>query len=404
MSYNWEVVKFSSLGKIITGKTPKTKIDKFWNGTIPFVTPKDIQINKYIHSTERYITNEGLETVSNQLLPKDSVCVSCIGNIGYVGYSIKNCITNQQINSIIPSKEYNNDYVYYLMKNYWPIFKSLENQSTTVSILNKSHFSSLEVKVSKNKEEQKAIANILSSLDDKIELNNKINKNLEELAQTLYKRWFVEFEFPNEEGEPYKTSGGEMVESELGLIPKGWEVGVLNDIIILHDNKRVPLSKAEREKRPGIYPYYGAASLMDYVDSYLFEGEYILLGEDGTVEDDNGYPILQYVYGKFWVNNHAHVIEGKNGFDVNSIYVLLKSTNIKSIVTGAVQKKINQGNLKSIKVVIPAKSLLTKYNQIIKENFELKINNEIEIQKLSRTRDTLLPKLMNGEIEVSIEK
>src|SRR5699024_3715325 len=142
---------------------------------------------------------------------------------------------------------------------------------------------------------QLKIINILNHLDSKIELNNTIISNLEELAQTLFKRWFVDFEFPNEEGKPYKSSGGKMVESELGMIPEGWRHEVLKNITINSDRKRIPLSKLEREKRKSIYPYYGAASLMDYVDDYIFEGVHVLVGEDGTVIDDKGYPIMQYV-------------------------------------------------------------------------------------------------------------
>src|SRR5699024_5205996 len=186
---------------------------------------------------------------------------------------------------------------------------------------------------------QKIITNTLQNIDEKIDINNKIINNLEELAQTLFKRWFVDFEFPNEEGKPYKSSGGKMVESELGMIPEGWRHEVLKNITINSDRKRIPLSKLEREKRKSIYPYYGAASLMDYVDDYIFEGVHVLVGEDGTVIDDKGYPIMQYVWGKFWVNNHAHVLQGKGDFSSEYIYLLLKRTNVTNIVTGAVQPK-----------------------------------------------------------------
>lgn len=252
-------------------------------------------------------------------------------------------------------------------------------------------------------EEQKAIAKVLSDLDEKIETNNKINKTLEEMAQAIFKQWFVDFEFPNEEGKPYKSSGGEMVESELGMIPKGWEISELGKIIELFDFKRIPLSKNEREKREKIYPYYGAAALMDYVDNYIFDGIYILMGEDGTVVNDDGYPILQYVWGKFWVNNHAHVIKGKCNIPDEFIYILLRNTNVKTIVTGAVQPKINQQNLKSLKIVLPSdKKMLVEYENIVKRIFEQIRVLADENEKLISIRDTLLPKLMSGEIRVPL--
>ena len=224
--------------------------------------------------------------------------------------------------------------------------------------------------------EQKRIADILSAIDDKIELNRRINANLEQQAQALYKSWFVD----NKKDD--------------------WEEKRLDDIISIYDSQRKPLSGQQREKMEKLYPYYGAASLMDYVDNYLFDGIYLLLGEDGTVSDSEGFPMLQYVWGKFWVNNHAHILQGKNGFTTESLYILLKQTNVSSIVTGAVQPKISQANLKSVPITMPPINLLNQYNNIIKPIFnQIRINHN-QIQQLSTLRDTLLPKLMSGEITV----
>ena len=229
---------------------------------------------------------------------------------------------------------------------------------------------------------QKKIARILSSLDDKIELNNKINTNLEQQAGALFKNWFVDFE-------PF---GGKM--------PEGWKVGTVSEIITLHDSKRIPLSSQLREKMKKKYPYYGATSLMDYVDNYLFDGIFLLLGEDGTVVDSEGFPILQYVEGKFWVNNHAHILTGKNGFSVEMLYLLFSLTNVKDKVTGAVQQKISQGNLNSITTIIPPEEVCKKFDLLIQPLFAQIRNLKQENDRLSALRDTLLPKLMNGEIEV----
>lgn len=277
-----------------------------------------------------------------------------------------------------------------------------ETSTSTYPSIKPSDIGNLDIKLP-TLQEQKAIAKVLSDLDEKIETNNKINRTLEEMAQAIFKQWFVDFEFPNEEGKPYKSSGGEMVESELGMIPKGWEISELGKIIELFDFKRIPLSKNEREKREKIYPYYGAAALMDYVDNYIFDGIYILMGEDGTVVNDDGYPILQYVWGKFWVNNHAHVIKGKCNIPDEFIYILLRNTNVKTIVTGAVQPKINQQNLKSLKIVLPSdKKMLVEYENIVKRIFEQIRVLADENEKLISIRDTLLPKLMSGEIRVPL--
>lgn len=224
--------------------------------------------------------------------------------------------------------------------------------------------------------EQKRIADILSAIDDKIELNRRINANLEQQAQALYKSWFVDDKKDD------------------------WEEKRLDDIISIYDSQRKPLSGQQREKMEKLYPYYGAASLMDYVDNYLFDGIYLLLGEDGTVSDSEGFPMLQYVWGKFWVNNHAHILQGKNGFTTESLYILLKQTNVSSIVTGAVQPKISQANLKSVPITMPPINLLNQYNDIIKPLFDQIRTNQNQIQYLTQLRDTLLPKLMSGEIKV----
>ena len=250
--------------------------------------------------------------------------------------------------------------------------------------------------------EQKSIAKILSDLDSKIELNIQMNKNLESIGQGLFKHWFVDFEFPNNEGKPYKSSGGGMVDSELGEVPKGWKAGKLEEIIENFDSKRIPLSSREREKRRGQYPYHGAVGVMDFIDDYIFDGEYLLMGEDGTVTDSNGFPILQYVWGKFWVNNHAHIIRGKEGIPLIYLLLFLKNTNVSHIITGAVQPKINQRNMNSIEIIIPDKKTLSNFNHITSVLYSLFKNNTEENNSLVAIRDSLLTRLMSGRIRVPI--
>lgn len=236
-----------------------------------------------------------------------------------------------------------------------------------------------------DKSTQDKIASVLQAFDNKIELNNKINNNLEQQAKVLYKDWFFDFS-------PFSTEGN---------LPNGWRLGTVGDIIQLHDSKRVPLSGSERDKMEKLYPYYGATSLMDYVDNYLFDGIYLLLGEDGTVVDSLGFPILQYVYGQFWVNNHAHIITGKEGFSVEELYLFFSLTNIKSIVTGAVQQKVSQQNLKKVPAIIPSKEVLSAFDDLIQPIFAQIRNLRDENAHLADLRDTLLPRLMSGELDVS---
>lgn len=230
---------------------------------------------------------------------------------------------------------------------------------------------------------QENIVRILKLLDEKIALNTRINRNLSEQAKILYKEWFIDFG-------PFE-----------GEMPGDWHLGTVEEIIELHDSKRKPLSGRQRDDMEKIYPYYGATSIMDYVDNYIFDGIYLLLGEDGSVIDTEGYPILQYVFGKFWPNNHAHVITGKNGFSVEMLYLLFSLTNVQNIVTGAVQLKISQQNLKTVEVVIPSYEAITEFDEMIQPIFREIRRLRTEKEKLTTLRDNLLPKLMSGELDVS---
>ena len=238
---------------------------------------------------------------------------------------------------------------------------------------------------------QQQIAGILSSLDAKIETNNKLNVKLEEMAQAIFKSWFVDFE-------PFKDRP--FHETELGMIPEGWEVGSILDIAELFDYQRKPLSSMEREYMKGKYPYYGATSIMDYIDKYIFDGTYLLMGEDGSVVKENGNPYLQYVWGKFWPNNHAHVMQGRNGYSTEMLYCLLSITDVSSIVTGAVQMKISQRSMSRLLTVIPSKSVCKNFNTIIRPIFDIIKRIKEENDRLASLRDTLLPRLMSGEIKI----
>ena len=222
-------------------------------------------------------------------------------------------------------------------------------------------------------ETQQRIAEILSSLDDKIDLLHRQNKTLESLSLTLFRHTFIDNPKRNE-----------------------WQIGKLGDYIEIFDNKRIPLSKLQRDKMKAgtLYPYYGAANIMDYVNDFIFDGAYILMGEDGTVETEDGYPILQYASGKFWVNNHAHIFKAKAPYNDFFILNFLKQTNISHIVTGAVQPKINQENLKSIPFCKYPIELVSWFIEATNTYFD-KINaNKKQIQNLQSMRDMLLAKIL----------
>ena len=198
------------------------------------------------------------------------------GNIGNPCYINKDSWAHNTSLYVDDFKGNDAKYLYYLLKT---LNLGYYGGGSAVPTLNRNHIHPIEVMATLNKNEQQKIAATLSCIDNKIELNNRMNKTLEEIAQTIFKSWFVDFE-------PFQD--GEFEDSELGMIPKGWRVGTLGEVIDLYDSMRKPLSSRVREQMKKKYPYYGATSLMDYVEDYIFDGIYVLLGEDGTVVDDEG--------------------------------------------------------------------------------------------------------------------
>lgn len=381
--------KLGDVAQIIGGGTPSTTKEEYWNGEIGWLTPRDLTgySFKYISKGERNITEEGLKNSSARLMPEGTVLMTSRAPIGYLAIAGDELCTNQGFKSfIVDEDKINNEYLYYLLKSNIDRIKSLGTGSTFAEV-SASILKSFEIKIP-DLPTQRQIAQILSSLDDKIELNLQMNQTLEAMAQAIFKEWFVNFNFPGFDGE--------LVDG----LPKGWRMGKLGDISKNFDSKRIPLSSRQRAERKGEYPYYGAASILDYVDDFIFDGTYLLMGEDGTVRTDEGFPVLQYVWGKFWVNNHTHVLQGLFPFSTEYLYLFLAQTNITNLITGAVQPKINQGNMNKIKCVLPTEDVLNKFYEVINPIFDKLKTNSLQIQSLTQTRDTLLPKLMSGQLEV----
>ena len=253
--------------------------------------------------------------------------------------------------------------------------------------------------------EQRAIAHILGTLDNKIELNRRMNETLEAMARALFKSWFVDFDPVRA-----KMAGREpYLEPEIWDLfpdsldkdgkPEGWQTTELGNRVEILDSKRVPLSSRERQKRQGRFPYHGAVGVLDYVDDYLFDGVHVLLGEDGSVIKTDSTPFTQYVWGRFWVNNHAHVLKGK-GISNELLFCFLNQVYIAPFVTGAVQPKLNQKNLKSI-LFSPADSRVTAYLQVaLGPLFEQLRAITEQSRTLTTLRDILLPKLISGDIRI----
>lgn len=342
-----------------------------------------------------YINKDQASKLNNVEVKENDILLNITGDsvarVCIVPQKILPARVNQHVAIIRGNDIVDNRYLLYYLQYIKPYLLSLSQGGATRNALTKKMLENLDVKVPP-KNVQNVIISVLSSLDDKIELNRRINENLEQQAQALFKSWFIDFE-------PFKDS--KFVDSELGKIPEGWRVINLLDIAELYDSFRKPLSSRDRAPMKKLYPYYGATSIMDYVDNYIFDGIYLLMGEDGSVVNEKGYPYLQYVFGKFWSNNHAHVMQGKNEFTTEMLHCFLLKKNISGIVTGAVQAKISQQSMKKILLAIPNKNLCGEFASLIAPIYANIRNVLNENSVLSQLRDTLLPRLMSGELKIS---
>ncbi|MDN6721891.1 MAG: restriction endonuclease subunit S, partial [Staphylococcus equorum] len=222
--------KVSEVVKIISGGTPKRKNSEYWNGEIPWLSVKDFNNkNRLVHETEEQITEAGLNNSAATLVSKGTVVISARGTVGELCQVAKSMTFNQSCFGLEAISKYTtNEYIYYWFKYKTNYIKS-NTHGSVFDTINRKTFENLYIYLP-NISYQKQVVNILKTLDNKIEINQNIIANLEELSQTLFKRWFVDFEFPDENGNPYKSSGGEMVDSELGEIPINWNLVKLGSI------------------------------------------------------------------------------------------------------------------------------------------------------------------------------
>jgi len=392
----------SDLGKVITGKTPRTSILENYGGKIPFLTPSDNLSEKFSPTTFKTLTKIGLNEVKNCLLPSKSICVSCIGSdLGKVVLTKKPTVTNQQFNSIVPNEENDADFIYYLMTVVGKHLNYLSKTSTAVPIINKSTFANYEIEIP-NIKEQKRIGKILSSIDDKIELNRRINDNLEQQAQALFKSWFVGFE-------PFKE--GKFVDSELGRIPEGWRVERLGSICkcLLGGTP----SRNKEEYWNGKIAWINSGEINEF--RITKPSEYItqeglkksatkLLPKKTTVLAITGATLGQVSLLEIDSCANQSVIGLLENEDIfhEYIYPLIKNRidDLCSHMTGGAQQHINKNNVEQLEILVPPKKILVEYKQIATPIYSLISNICFESQKISKLRDSLLPRLMSGELKL----
>ena len=411
----WKEAKIGDLGQIITGKTPKTAIKKNWGGKIPFLSPSDDMSNKTSPVTARTLTELGVAEVAKCLIPANSICVSCIGSdLGKVVKTDRELVTNQQINTIVPHSNVDSDFVYYLMCIVGKELNYISKTSTAVPIINKSTFSDWNIVIPEKVEDQRRIASILSSLDRKIELNNKINADLEEMAQAIFKNWFVDFE-------PFKD--GKFVDSELGMIPEGWKVSQIADIPHILETGKRPKGGAVEKGIPSVgAEHVKGMCAYDYSKTKYINCEFAAKLKTGKI---NGYELMIYkdggkpgyfipnfsIFGEgypfenCYLNEHVFKLDfdGNKGFNIFCYFFFKTEQNMsyfnaqgaKAAIPG-----INKKDVENIYIFSPDNESVIKFGEFAHPLFKQMLKNAIENRTLSLLRDTLLPRLMSGELEV----
>ena len=414
---DWEVDELSNKVDLVMGQSPKSEFYNDKGIGMPFMQGRTTFGEKY-HYINTWCTD------IKRVGIKNSVLMSVRAPVGDVNIAIEDICIGRGLASL-NMKNKNNEFLYYLLKNYSGLLISKES-GTVFGSINKAGIEKL-VLPFPSKSEQKAIAKILSDLDEKIEVNNKINKNLEEMAQAIFKQWFVDFEFPNEEGKPYKSSGGEMVKSELGMIPKGWKVFYMEEFLNTYNGysyKGKELTKSndamitiKNFDRKGGYKLDGLKEIS--ISNKVKEHHYIDINDIVIAHTDLtqgaeiiGNPIMVYSKGKYnkliMSMDTVKVTSKKSNINNSLLYYIFKDFRFKSFalkfVNGTTVLHLSKTTIPKYKIALPNdENILLKIGGILNSLTNKISNNIIENERLEKLRDTLLPKLMSGEIRVCLE-
>ena len=381
MSLEWESKSFSDLVDIIGGGTPKTSIDEYWNGDIPWISIKDFNSGqKYVLSTEKTITELGLNNSSTKLLHKDDIIISARGTVGEVAMIKYEMAFNQSCYGLKVHELLDKDFVYYLLRYNINKLRNMVHGAVFDTITTNT-FDNIIVNVPPQ-EYQEKISYLLSNIDNLIEVKIHENKNLEEQLSLIFNDWFVKCT-------PY--NGEQLIKTEWGYVPKSWKDIEFGELIEITSGDR-PDEKSEDKTSEFNIPLFGASKIMGYTKEASYNEDILIIGRVGT------HGVVQRVNYPCFPSDNTFVIKSDYyGF----VYQLLKRIDYDSLNTGSTQPLITQKSLKTVNAVLPDENILFKFEMFSKTVFnEIQLNNH-EIFNLTKLRDTLLPKLMSGEIDVS---
>lgn len=394
----WKSVKISDLGKVITGNTPPRKNPELYGTHTIFIKPTDIsEVLKYTYHPEECYSELGYKKYKNSLIPKGSTCVVTIGSIGKkMTKAHCDCFINQAMNAIVPYDNYDKEFVFYVLKYNLDQLKALDSGTASGrENVSKSSFSSIKLDVPINKNSQIKIGKVLSAYDDLVENNHKRIKLLEEVAQRTYEEWFVK----------YRVKGEELkVNKETGL-PEGWETIPMTGIAEFLNgfafkptdwsNQGLPIIKI-KELKAGISNETPRNDGTRVPKKFLVKSGDILFSWSGSLE------VVIWQGEDGWLNQHLFLVRPKNNLQRDFVHqALLAALNeFNSLTTGATMKHIKRKELDFVKVSKPTQNILKEFESLVKPVQDQILALSKQTRLLKEARDILLPRLMNGEIEV----
>jgi len=399
-----KTVTIGDLGTIITGKTPPTTNKNYYGDYAVFIKPTDIsEQSKFTYVTEEMYSKLAAEKYESSLVPKGAICVPCIGTIGTkMTMTHCDCYTNQSINSIVCNDDFDNEYVYYLIKNFLPGLKAYNlGTASGREYVSKSNFEKIELEVEQDKEIQKRIGMFLSRYDSLIENYQKQIKLLEEAAQRLYKEWFIDLHFPGHENT--KIVDG---------VPEGWEKKKVREIGKVITGKTPSTAKKEYyggqipfitipDMHTGIYPT--SSQFLSDLGANSQSGKFIpanslmvsCIGTAGLVCITKEECQTNQQINSLVLNDNSLLYYMYNTF------LSLKEHLYNIGSNGATMTNVNKSKFESIEILIPNNSISNLYNKAVEQSFRGIKTLSSQIRLLTEARDRLLPKLMSGEIKVS---
>lgn len=328
MKEGWEYKKIKEVGTVIGGTTPNTSNKEYWGGDNCWISPAELDGSHYLYDSKKKITDKAVKEKNLKLLPVGTVILSSRAPIGKVTINKVPTYCNQGFKCVVCGKDLYNEFLYWWFWGHTNYLNSIGKGATFVEI-SKTVVENIEIPVPPLSEQQR----IVSYLDSAFAKIDAVAKNAEDSL--------------NEAKALFQSALAKMMEPK-----EGWEEKYLDELAENLDYKRIPVTLNKRKS--GKYPYYGASGIVDYVEDYIFDGNYLLISEDGANLLARATPIAFPVTGKFWVNNHAHILEFKDSITQLFVEFYFKLIDIKEYVTGAAQPKLTQRNMNKIPIFIPS--------------------------------------------------